>query len=212
MGADQRRDPGSVAERAEGDPFDDYPQRTRSENPREKRQDQQRDDRHNRRERRAELREDAVPEKRPDHVDVAVSEVEQLQDPVHHRVAERDQRVQAPEDDPVPEKLERSSPPERANRVDDVEEGEVQGLKILRNACGPPRWAARSIYAFSSLADANVLASALDVEDREVGGGRHVAGPLGRSCVLRQEPNRETEQRLRRAEVRLLDELVNLGA
>ena len=38
-------------------------------------------------------REHAVADERADHVDVAVREVQELQDPVDHRVAERDQRV-----------------------------------------------------------------------------------------------------------------------
>src|SRR5262249_19995639 len=76
------------------------------------------------------------------HVDVDVGEVQQLQNPVDHRVAERDQRIQAPEDDPVPKKLERPGPSKRANRVDDVVEQKVQGPQALRNACGPPWWAA----------------------------------------------------------------------
>ena len=41
-----------------------------------------------------------VADERADHVDVAVREVQQLQDPVDHRVAERDQRVDAAVRDP----------------------------------------------------------------------------------------------------------------
>src|SRR5262249_11818427 len=141
-GADQRRDPGGVTERSVGEPFHGDPQATRSEHRREEGEDEERDERQTRRERRAQAGEDAVAEEGSYHVDVAVGEVQQLQNPVDHRVAERDQRIQAPEDDPVPKKLERPGPSKRANRVDDVVEQKVQGPQALRNACGPPWWAA----------------------------------------------------------------------
>ena len=44
---------------------------------------------------------------RADHVDLAVSEVDQLEHAVHHRVAERDQGVDAAPGDPIEELLEK---------------------------------------------------------------------------------------------------------
>jgi hypothetical protein len=58
----------------------------------------------------AEQRQDAEADERADHVDVAVREVEQLQDPVDERIAERDQRIDAAEDDPVDRELEEERP------------------------------------------------------------------------------------------------------
>ena len=72
-----------------------------------------------------------VPAEGADHEDLAVGEVQELEDPVDHRVAERDQRVDAPERQAVDELLD--------------EEVEVHGGKSLsRKACGPPGsgWAA----------------------------------------------------------------------
>ena len=47
---------------------------------------------------------------RADHVDVAVREVEELEDPVDHRVAERDQRVEAADGQPSDELREEVMP------------------------------------------------------------------------------------------------------
>ena len=44
-------------------------------------------------------------EVRPDHVDIAMGEVDELDDAVDHRVAESDQRVDAAERNPVDELL-----------------------------------------------------------------------------------------------------------
>src|SRR4029077_12277254 len=52
----------------------------------------------------------------------AVSEVQQLQDPVDHRVSERDQGVDAAEDDPVDAELEEKCPARRRRDVNGVEQ------------------------------------------------------------------------------------------
>ena len=75
----------------------------------------------------SELGQYAVAEERADHVHVPVREVEQLQDPVHHRVPQGDQRVEAAEHEAVPQQRERSSPAQGADVVDDAEEQDVQG-------------------------------------------------------------------------------------
>ena len=49
----------------------------------------------------AEHVQNAEADERPDHEDVPVREVEELQDAVDERVAERDQRVDAPESEGV---------------------------------------------------------------------------------------------------------------
>jgi ankyrin repeat protein len=54
-----------------------------------------------RRGRPSEGRQHEVPDVGADHVDVTVGEVQQLEDPVDHRVPERDQRVDAAERQPV---------------------------------------------------------------------------------------------------------------
>ena len=104
----------------------------------------------------AEQRQDAEADERADHVHVAVGEVEQLEDPVDHRVPERDQRVDAAEDDPVDRELEEERPALRRRRVDRVEVQTTQRMPrppkfpsccggsavtssgILPEACGPP--------------------------------------------------------------------------
>ena len=86
---------------------------------------QQQVDREHRARRAAADDEHAVADERADHVDLAVREVQQLEDPVDHRVAERDQRVDAPERQPVDELLNEEVPgPHR------------------RMECGPPERAA----------------------------------------------------------------------
>ena len=93
---DQRRDPRRVAQRPVGEALDRDARARRQPTPGEQEHDQQQQ-RHGDRERRraAEPLDHEVADERPDHVDVAVGEVQQLQDPVDHRVAERDQRVEA---------------------------------------------------------------------------------------------------------------------
>ena len=107
---DQRRDPRGVAQRPVGEALDREPEKARAEHrDHEHAEDEQRD-RDRRVERAAQERQDAEADERADHVDVAVREVEQLEDPVDHRVAQRDQRVDAPEDDPVHRQLEVERP------------------------------------------------------------------------------------------------------
>src|SRR5579859_888829 len=48
---------------------------------------------------------DAEDHERPDHEDVPVSEVDQLENAVHHAVAERDQRIDAPQGEAVDQLL-----------------------------------------------------------------------------------------------------------
>src|SRR4029077_12975496 len=91
-------------------------------------------------------RQDAVAEKHTDHVHLALGEVQELEDPVDHRVAECDQRVEAAQHKAVPEQLERSSPPEGTDVVDDAEQQRMQVASFSEspgNAGGPPEWAAR---------------------------------------------------------------------
>ena len=63
-------------------------------------------------------------DERPHHVDVAVGEVQELQDPVHHRVAEGYQRVDAPEREPTDQLTAEETP---VHRVE----------KIAQTQCGP---------------------------------------------------------------------------
>ena len=92
----------------------------------------------------AKLGQYAVAEERTDHVHVAVREVQELEDPVDHRVPERDQRVEAAEHEAVPEQLKRSAPAEGADVVDDAEEQDVQGDLASQKHERPTGWAARS--------------------------------------------------------------------
>ena len=71
--------------------------------------------------RTAQQREHAKADERPDHVHVAVREVQQLQDPVDHRVAQRDQGIDAAQDDPVHAQLEEEGPALGGREVDRVE-------------------------------------------------------------------------------------------
>ena len=82
--------------------------------------------------RAAEGGEHAVADERADHVDLAVREVQQLQDPVDHRVAERDQGVDAAERQPVDELLHEEVPVHRSdlltkNAVRPTPKGEPHG-------------------------------------------------------------------------------------
>ena len=61
-------------------------------------------------ERPAESGQDTEADERADHVDVAVREVQELQDSVDHRVAERDQRIEAAENEAVHGELEEEDP------------------------------------------------------------------------------------------------------
>src|SRR5207302_1582415 len=114
----------------------------------------------------------------------------------------------------IPFRRSSNAPPHPSERTVStrLKRGRCKGERFAETCAahlgGPHRW----IYVFLLLADANVLAAGLDMEDREVGGRRHVARPLRRSCVLRQEADREAKQRCRLAQVRLLDVLTNLGA
>ena len=67
-------------------------------------------------ERPAESGQDTEADERADHVDVAVREVQELQDSVDHRVAERDQRIQTAENEAVHGELEEEDPGRRAGR------------------------------------------------------------------------------------------------
>jgi hypothetical protein len=93
--ADQWGNPGRVTQRPVGKPLDDDAEEAGGEHRGQEHEQDQRRERDVRRERAAEHREDAVPDKRADHVHVAVREIQQLEDAVHHRVADRDQRVEA---------------------------------------------------------------------------------------------------------------------
>ena len=75
--------------------------------------------------RAAEPAEDAPADEGADHDDVAVREVQELQDPVDEREPERDERVDAPERDPVDEELDELVP--------------VHGAPYLIRAAHPPR-------------------------------------------------------------------------
>ena len=67
----------------------------------------------------AEPAEDAPAEERADHHDVAVSEVEQLEDPVDQREAERDEGIDAPQRHAVDQAVGRTCPSPRAALISD---------------------------------------------------------------------------------------------
>ncbi len=102
---DQRRDPRRVAERPVREPLDRDAEPRGADHRDEEHQHHHEPDRDHRVRRAAERGEDAEADVGADHVDVAVREVEQLQDPVDHRVAEGDEGVDAAEREAVDEEL-----------------------------------------------------------------------------------------------------------
>ena len=97
---DQRRDPRRLAQPAVGEALDHDAEQAAAEHRRDEHQGEQEADRDRDRRRPAEHGQHAEADERADHEDVAVGEVQQLEDPVHHRVAEGDQRVDAAVRDP----------------------------------------------------------------------------------------------------------------
>ena len=81
---------------------------------------------------------------RADHEDLAVGEVQELQDPVDHRVPDGDQAVEAPERQARDELIEEVVP--RQLEVLEVAGQELSGVhsrNLLRRAAHRRRWAAR---------------------------------------------------------------------
>src|SRR5207244_7071466 len=118
--------------------------------------------------RAAERGQDEVADVGPDHEDLAVGEVQELQDPVHHRVAEREQRVQAPERQPGDELTAEVVPGQREG-VEAGEELEAAHppAKRLTRTCGPPRWrAARRVETGLARLFELVAVVVLDLDDR----------------------------------------------
>jgi hypothetical protein len=105
---DQRRDPRGVAQRPVGETLDHDAEHGAAGHRRERDQHQQQPGGHLRIRRAAQELERAEADERPDHEHVAVGEVEELQDPVDKRVAERDQRVDAPQRQGVDRELDKS--------------------------------------------------------------------------------------------------------
>ena len=160
---DQRGDPRRVAQRPVGEALDREAEQPRAEHRDDEHAGHQQRDRDRRVQRAAQERQHAEADEGADHVDVAVGEVQELQDPVDHRVAQRDQRVEAAEDDPVDGQLEEEGPALGRGQVDRVEhEGDQRQRQpgqvaeplsqsrihavpnSLRVTCGPPGWATRS--------------------------------------------------------------------
>ena len=166
--ADERRDPRRVPQRTVGETLDDDAERARSRHSSREHQQDQRHERDRGGERPAEDRQHAVAEKRPDHVDLAVGEVQELEDPVHHRVAESDECVQAPEHEPVAKQLESAAPPQLADRVEDVEEGEVVQVAEGCQKRVRPTEVGRtsSVTSLATSSDAVVVAVGADPVDR----------------------------------------------
>ena len=102
---DQRRDPRGVAERPVGEALDHDAEHRAAGHRRERDQHQQQPGRHLRIRRAAQQLERAEADERPDHEHVAVGEIEELQDPVDERVAERDQGVDAAQREAVDREL-----------------------------------------------------------------------------------------------------------
>ena len=109
------------------------------------------------------------PDEGPDHVDVAVGEVQELEDPVDHRVAERDQRVDAAVRDP-------------GHELGD-EEVPVHPQSLTYRKRGAAASAAAPLSTFELL-DRLVLA-VYDLEDVELGAG---------DVAVRGEGDRRPEQ------------------
>src|SRR5919198_3928090 len=114
----------------------------------------------------------------------------------------------------IPFRSSSNAPPQPSDRAVPTmsRRGRCKSRKVVRNVCGPSGGPHTQVYGLLPLRDADVLASTDDVEDREVRGLRHVARPLRRSRVPREEADGEAEQRARLREVRLLDELPHLRA
>ena len=92
--------------------LDDDAQGSRSEHRSEEHQQDRRRDRDLRIRCASEPGQHEVADVRPDHEDLAVREVQELQDPVDHRVADGDEPVQAPERQPGDELVEEVAPGE----------------------------------------------------------------------------------------------------
>ena len=103
--ADQRRDAWRVPERPVGEALDRHAEHGAARHRGERDQDEQEPDRDHGVGRAAEQLERAEADERAHHEDVAVGEVEELEDPVDERVAERDQRVDASEREAVQRQL-----------------------------------------------------------------------------------------------------------
>ena len=103
--ADQRRDPRGVAERPIGEALDHDAEHRAAGHGRKRDQHQQQPGRHHRIRRAPQQLERAEADERADHEHIAVGEVEELQDPVDERVAERDQGIDAAQREPVDREL-----------------------------------------------------------------------------------------------------------
>src|SRR5262249_4016897 len=127
---DQRRDPRRVAQRPVGEPLDRHAQP--ADQARRQHQHDQEQQGHRDRQvlRAAEPLDHEETDVRPDHVQVAVREVEQLQDPVHHREAQRHQRIERARGESVHQFLEEEAHPAR-----------ILPFKALtRSAAGRRQW------------------------------------------------------------------------
>ena len=139
---DQRCDPRRVPQRPVGEALDDDAEQPGPDHRREEHERDHQPDREHRIRGAARDGEHAVADEGADHVDLAVGEVQELEDPVHHRVAKRDQRVHAAEREPVDQLLNEEVP------------GVHQGMCAARE-CGP--------HTDICLADELVRAVALDL-------------------------------------------------
>jgi len=116
--ADERRDPRRRSQWAVREPLDRDAEEARAEHGGDEHQRDQERNRHGWVRGASERDEHAVADERPDHVDVAVREVQELEDPVHHRVPESDERVDRAEGDPVQRDLEKELPAEQRESGD----------------------------------------------------------------------------------------------
>ena len=125
-------------------------------------------------------REGEVADVRADHEDLAMGEVQELQDPVHHRVADGDQAVDTPERQPGHELIEEVAPRqlEVLEVAEELKSPRTSG-SFVKATCGPSssRWAARieDIRRLLALLNLVVGAVAPDLEDREPDAANRIA-------------------------------------
>ena len=137
---DQRRQAGGPAQRAIGEPVDGHVDRRRGEHRREEHERQDGDQLPAvERSRHAQQGEIAHRDDEPQHEHVAVGEVDELDDAVHHRVAHRDQGEDGPACQPVDALLDENFPPIHAC-------GWSGG-----SARGPARAGPRALIAYSRM-------------------------------------------------------------
>ena len=129
--ADQRRDARRGAQRPVGEPLDRDPDDGTADHRREHHQEDHEPDRDCRVSGAAEEMQHAEADVGADHEDVAVGEVEELEDPVHHRVPEGDQGIDAAERGRVDERLEEPIEIDRCDRQDFEEGTEADHAVIL---------------------------------------------------------------------------------